>query len=103
MRPAAFAAPIGLDRETLRALVEPRVLEMRSAFLGSPEHARAGFRALLGGRRMRVGPDPERRFRVEGVFELALETTDSRGPQDDLGSRHSVVAGGGFEPPTSGL
>lgn len=39
---------------------------------------RAAFRALLGGRRLRILADPEQRFRVEGIFELALETTDAR-------------------------
>ena len=53
---------------------------------------------------MRVGPDPERGFRVEGVFhwQLGLETQAARPPQE-TGRLVSVVAGEGFEPPTSGL
>jgi len=50
-----------------------RVEEMRSAFEGEPEAARDALRALLRTRRLRVGPDPDRGFRVEGVFVLPLE------------------------------
>lgn len=93
LSPAATSATIGLDRETLRRLIEPHVLEMRTALLGSPELARTAFRALLVGRRMRVGPDPEQHFRVEGLFELELETADARAAQDS-GRLHFEVAGG---------
>jgi hypothetical protein len=84
-----------LDPSVLRALVEARVRDLRGAFEGAPEECRAALRALLGGRRMRVLPDPEQRFRVEGLFELSLETTDSRSLQG-TGSLHSVVAGGRY-------
>jgi hypothetical protein len=65
---------------------------MRSAFEGAPEERRAAFRTLLGDRKMKVFPDPERRFRVEGLFELALETTDARDPE---GRRASAIIGSG--------
>jgi hypothetical protein len=71
--PPPAAAAAGLDLESLRPVIEARVAEMRAAFEGSDEHRRGAFRALLGpGGRMRVFPDSERRFRVEGLFELAL-------------------------------
>jgi hypothetical protein len=97
LRPAATFAPMGLDRAALRRLIEPRVVEMRSAFLGSPERARSAFRALLGDRRMRVGPDPERRFRVEGIFELALETGDARALQEHRASAITGSGGASYE------
>ena len=91
-----------VDLEAIRPRIEDLVLEMREAFAGAPEERRRAFRALLGDRRMRVLPDDERRFRVEGLFELPLETADAR-PLEGTGRLHSQVAGGGFEPPTSGL
>jgi hypothetical protein len=51
----------------------------------------------LGGERLRVYSDPERRFRVEGLFELSLEAADSR-PLQGTGSLHSQVAGGRTAP-----
>jgi hypothetical protein len=49
---------------------------------------------------MRVGPDPEREFRVEGVFALTLEVPNPRA-LEGAGRRQSVVAGGAFhEKPT---
>jgi len=52
---------------------------MREAFAGAPDGKRASFRALLGERRVRILADAERdAFRVEGPFELALETRDAR-------------------------
>jgi hypothetical protein len=83
-----------VDLDQLRPVIEARVREMRAAFEGSPDDCRAAFRALLGGRRMRVFPDQEHRFRVEGMLELALETTVARADQGDSGRRHFVVAGG---------
>ena len=51
---------------------------MRQAFEGSDEERRAAFRVLLADRRMRISVDPERQFRVEGVFQLPLNEEDSR-------------------------
>lgn len=90
------------DLDALRPLVAARAAEMREAFAGAPDSRRDAFRALLGDRRMRVLPDAEHRFRIEGLFELDLETTDARGLEAS-GRLLCVVAGGGFEPPTSGL
>jgi hypothetical protein len=66
-------------------------------FEGAPERARAALSGLLAGRRMRVGPDPERGFRVEGVFHwpLDLEARAARAPQA-TGRLVSVVAGEGY-------
>jgi hypothetical protein len=67
-----------VDVEQLRPRIEARVLEMREAFAGAPEVRRGAFRALLGERRLRVLADPAQRFRVEGLFELTVETADAR-------------------------
>ena len=67
-----------MDLDQLRPVIKARVVEMRAAFEGSPDDCRAAFRVLLGDRKMRVFPDAERRFRVEGMLELALETADAR-------------------------
>ena len=98
-RPAAGGE---IDLDAWRPLIEARVREMRDAFDGEHDARRGAFRALLGDRRMRVLPDPGRLFRVEGLFELVLETADARN-HEDSGRLHSQVAGVGFEPTTSGL
>jgi len=84
----------GVNVSAIRPLVEARVLEMREAFEGSPEKRRDAFRALLGDRRMRVYPDPDRCFRIEGLFELALETPTARLP-DGLRAVGFTGSGGG--------
>ena len=81
----------GIDRDLLRDVVTARVFEMRQAFEGCDEDRRAAFRVLLGDRRMSVCADPERHFRVEGVFELPLEEGDSR----PWASRESPIRGSG--------
>lgn len=82
-----------IDEAVLRTTVEERVGDLRSAFTGAPEEARAAFTALLGDRPMRVGPDPVRGFRVEGILELRLEVR-APGPHGRTGGLASVVAGG---------
>jgi hypothetical protein len=85
-----------IDIEALRSVIEASVLEMRAAFAGDSDSRRAAFRALLGESRMRVFADPDRTFRVEGIFRLPLETRTARPPQEEAGRFKSVVAGGGF-------
>jgi hypothetical protein len=63
-----------VDLEALRPWIIERVTEMRSAFKTEPENAREALRILLGPRRLRVGPGPDRGFRVEGLFVLPLES-----------------------------
>jgi hypothetical protein len=90
-RPAgrAFVPPaIAWDR--LRAMAEERVVEIRGAFEAGDEHRRAALRGLLAGRRLQVGPHPERGFRVDGLLEVALE----RPPARVSGRGDRVVAGG---------
>jgi hypothetical protein len=58
---------------------------------GAPEARRAAFRAFLGDRKMRVLPDPEQQFRVEGLFELVLETADARAREGRRASAFQVA------------
>jgi hypothetical protein len=85
-------AALGIDLAALRPIIEARVLEMRTALAGDPEERRTAFRELLGDRRMRVLPDEDRRFRVEGIFELGLEACDARNLE---GLRASALTGSG--------
>jgi hypothetical protein len=86
-------APLDLDVETLRPLVEARVRDLRGAFEAEPEHGRAALRALLAGRRMRVGADAELGFRVEGVFEIDLGGETPGATYGGPGSLAAQVAG----------
>ena len=98
-RMQAGRAPI--HAEGLRPELERRVRDLRAAFAGAPEETRAAFRLLLAGDRMQVHRDAKRAFRVEGVFHVPL-MRERPGAQAS-GPFSCVVAGGGFEPPTSGL
>ena len=91
------------DPDELVALAEEGFADLRATLQGSPVHARAALGSLLGDRRMRVGPDSERGFRVEGLFEWSPEVRVPGPLQERTGRLASVVAGEGFEPPTSGL
>ena len=82
----------GMDLAALRPMIAARVLEVRSALEGDAEERRTAFRELLGDRRLRVLPDVERRFRLEGLFEFALEARDARNLE---GLRASALSGSG--------
>ena len=73
----AVAAEI--DPEALRSSLERRLGELGESLRGDPERARRALAELLRGDRLRVGPDAERGFRVEGTAWLGLET-ERRGP-----------------------
>ena len=89
------------EMNTLRQVIEDRCQEMATAFEASPAEGRAALLALLGDRRIQVGTDAERGFSVEGIFELSLIHEPPRSNHASEGA--CVVAGEGFEPPTSGL
>jgi len=71
------------DPGEIRRAAEVRVLALRQALEHGPE-SRAALRSLLANRRLRVGPDPERGFRVEGLLEVELETRTARGGAPEL-------------------
>jgi hypothetical protein len=53
-----------VDVERLRPVIEARVREVRAAFDGAPDQARAALHGLLADQRIPVHPDAERGFRV---------------------------------------
>jgi hypothetical protein len=71
---------------------------MREALADDADSRRAAFRALLGDSKMRVLADPERTFRVEGVFRLPLEMRIARLPDGEAGRFTQEVAGVGTAP-----
>ncbi len=99
---AESPTPIGSSPKRLRQLVIDRVSDLRATFPGDPTGIRNALKELLRGRRMTVGPDSERGFKVEGLFEWPLQTQVAR-LHEETGRLDSVVAGTGFEPATSGL
>lgn len=86
VRARLAALPPRLTVEDLRPAIEEALCELRDVLAG-PE-GRQALRALLGGERLKVAPDGERGFRIGGVVRVGPDV---------------LVAGGGFEPPTSGL
>lgn len=86
--------------QELRPRVEAGVWEIRWALAGEPRRAREVFGALLGDRRMEVHPDPERGFRVEGLFSLILEGVVGEAPADRRGPTGVRLcgSGGGLRP-----
>jgi hypothetical protein len=71
-----------IDVDELRAPIERAVRDLGAWLTGTPKQGRAALAALLGDRRLRVGPDAERGFRIDGELELALELRTARDPQD---------------------
>jgi hypothetical protein len=71
-----------IDVEELRGPIERTVRDLGAWLTGTPAQGRAALEALLGERRLRVGPDAERGFRIDGELELALELRTARDPQD---------------------
>jgi hypothetical protein len=80
------------DMNTLRQVIEDRCQEMATAFEASPAEGRAAMLTLLGDRRIQVGADEERGFRVDGIFELSLMHEPPRSNHASEGA--CVVAGG---------
>jgi site-specific DNA recombinase len=91
-----------LSLNEIRAAVERGASGFRDSISSTPEVARRALRALLGNERIRIVRDRVQGYRMEGVFRLGLETTGHpmSGAQ---GVSVCLVAGEGFEPPTSGL
>jgi len=67
-----------LDAESLRPQIEQRICEMRAALEGAADERRAALKAFLGDDRLRVLPDAERGFRVEGLLRVRLEAGPAR-------------------------
>ncbi len=88
--------------EDLVPVIEARVRDFRWAFDSEPETIRTALRALLGDSRFAVRADAERGFAVEGYVALPL-MRQTPGVSEDTGRLQRMVAGEGFEPPTSGL
>ena len=76
---------------------------MRSRQSIAAEKAHQALQGLLRGNRIDVHHSPDsRNYHIEGVAELTLEA-HTAGHPETTGRMLSVVAGEGFEPPTSGL
>jgi hypothetical protein len=83
-----------LDLEALRAALAEWLRALDDALGADPERARRALQELFRGERLRVGPDSERGFRVEGTAWLALGALP--GP---LGPReHQAGSGGALRP-----
>jgi hypothetical protein len=64
-------------------------------FIGAIEElGRTALRSLLGGRRLRVGADAERGFRVEGLLEIEVEVDGTAAQDPGPGRLVREVAGG---------
>ncbi len=102
LRARLGAGAPALDERRLRARARARVADLRGGLSASPEGARRVLYALLGEGKLRVSPDAERGYRVEGTALLDLDTT-APGSANGTGRREWSVAGAGFEPATFGL
>jgi hypothetical protein len=91
-----------VDRPVLRARIEALVADLRRVLVSAPAAMRKTFEVLLRDGRMRVLPDAERGYRVEGVFVLSPKRL-RRAPGGGDAAQEVLVAGAGFEPATCGL
>ncbi len=101
-RLAAPTKVMDLNPGEIRKAAERGVCGLRESFNSAPDVARRALRALLGGDRIQIMRDEAQGYRMEGVFCLGLEI-DRRPLRITQGASDCLVAGEGFEPPTSGL
>ncbi|HKE11200.1 MAG TPA: hypothetical protein VKE73_06475, partial [Myxococcota bacterium] len=85
--------PIRVDLDRLWEVAEARILDLRGALLAGGDKTRAALRSLFGGEPLRVTPDPERKFRVDGCLWLSLAQEKEARAEGRPGLL-SVVAGG---------
>ena len=79
------------------------ISQIESLLQASPEKTHLALEKLLRGNRITVHQSPgSRDYNIEGTADLTLET-HTAGRPETTGRMLSVVAGEGFEPPTSGL
>jgi hypothetical protein len=94
----AYEAVSGLSIQ-----VRAAISQIESLLQASPEKAHLALEKLLRGNRITVHQSlGSRDYHIEGTAELALETHTAR-RAEATGRMLLVVAGEGFEPPTSGL
>ena len=65
--------PIRVDLDRLWRIADARVRDLRAGLAAGGESTRAALRALMGQSPLRVAPDPERKFRVDGWLWLPLQ------------------------------
>jgi hypothetical protein len=83
--------------------VRAAISQIESLLQASPEKAHRALEKLLRGNRITVHQSPgSRDYNITGTAELTLEA-HTAGRPETTGRMLSVVAGEGFEPPTSGL
>lgn len=80
VRARVQAARARYDEERLEGVLLAQVRQLRQLLEGSPDETRAVLRLLLGDDRLRVRPDPDRGFAVEGLARLTLNTRNARAP-----------------------
>ena len=85
-------APPNVDLGALRGQINEVVGDLRELLAGAPEDGRRALAQLFGERRLRVRPDPERGFALEGFVTLDPNAT-APDPANEAGCRLGVVAG----------
>jgi hypothetical protein len=103
---ALRAAELDVDVESLRPVLERRLADLGTALAGRhPELARRALRELLREERLRVGPDPDRGFRIEGTawLSVSLEMGTARKPSGNHGRFTRMVAGDCYTPNPSAI
>jgi hypothetical protein len=87
---AAEAEVTPFDPLALRPVIEAALREIQTALAGDDTARRDALRALLGPERLRVYPDAEKGFRLEGALRVRLEPS----ARPAAGRRAKQVAGG---------
>ncbi len=103
-----IAAPPAVPRSRIEAAVARWVEDVEGALRSDPIRGREVLLGLLGPERLVARADAERGFRLEGGIYLPVERWIAGGGPGSPrtaseGFPYRGVAGGGFEPPTSGL
>lgn len=84
-----------MDFPAMRRAIEARVRGLLETLQrGAPAQSRTVLRSLLGDRRLRVGADAERGFRVDGLLEVEIEIGATAAQDPGPGRLVADVAGG---------
>jgi DNA invertase Pin-like site-specific DNA recombinase len=75
---ASEAETTPFDPEALRPVIERTIRDLHAALVGDLPERRDALRALLGPERLRVYPDREKGFRLEGALRIRLDAPSSR-------------------------
>jgi len=86
-------SPVEIDLSALREPIAEMVTNLRSLLGATPEEGRMALGALFGQEKLRIRPDPERGFAIQGVATLDLNSLPAPGRDEATGAKRKHCSG----------